>query len=102
MSTKEADAFSPDTKHAPLPVAGYTVQSGDRVAIVNINKQIEEEVLRRVDDLARHGAVDGRWLSIGKTHLEQAFMAINRAVFKPERVKLPGDDLPPPASSDAA
>ena len=32
-----------------------------------------------------------QWLAIGRTHLEQAFMAINRAVFQPGRVALPED-----------
>jgi hypothetical protein len=35
--------------------------------------------------------VDQRWLAIGRTHIEEAFMAINRAVFQPQRVKLPED-----------
>ncbi len=32
--------------------------------------------------------IDQRWLAIGRAHLEQAFMAINRAIFKPGRVEL--------------
>jgi len=76
--------------HTPLPVAGYTSQSQAKVEEVNINKRLEEVVLRRLDDLARFspGVVDGRWLKIGRTHIEQAFMAINRSIFQPERVKI--------------
>ncbi len=73
------------------PVKGYTNQSADKVAEVNINKELEERVLRRMDDLLHIEGIDGRWLAIGRTHIEQAFMAINRAVFKPGRVKLHGD-----------
>lgn len=76
------------TEHQPLPVAGYTAQSDDRVATVNINKQIEEMVLQRLDDLKAQPDIDQRWLAIGRTSVEQAFMAINRAVFQPQRVKL--------------
>ena len=80
------------TEHQPLPVAGDTAQSGDRVATVNINKQLEEQILRRLDELKEAGTADPRWLQIGRTKLEEAFMAINRAVFQPQRIRLPEDD----------
>ena len=75
----------------PLPVAGYTPQSDDKVALVNYNKHAEERVLRVLDTLAIHPEVDKRWLAVGRTHIEQAFMAINRSVFAPKRVALPED-----------
>lgn len=78
-------------EHKPLPVAGYTGQSKERVDLVNYNKQLEENILRHLDSLRAETAFDQRWLQIGRTHIEEAFMAINRAVFKPQRVKLPGD-----------
>lgn len=81
----------------PLPVAGYTDQSVGAVALVNRNKEAEERVLRLLDLLGSRDEVDKRWLAIGRTHLEQAFMAINRSVFKPVRVKLPEDAEPAPA-----
>lgn len=80
--------------HTPPPVQGYKPLSQRKIDEVNINKQLEETVLRRLDDLARlHGErfVDERWLKIGRTHIEQAFMAINRAIFQPERIKLESD-----------
>lgn len=74
------------------------------MAIVNANKELEERVLRVLDDLAKFPApadartsdsitIDKRWLAVGRTHVEQAFMAINRAVFQPGRVALPADDI---------
>lgn len=78
-------------KHQGLPVAGYQAQSADAVASVNINKQVEEKVLRVLDYLAEDPAVDKRWLAIGRTSIEQGFMAVNRAIFKPARVALPDD-----------
>lgn len=74
-----------------LPVAGYRPQSDDRVAFVNLNKQLEETVLRVLDSLAVDPDTDKRWLATGRTDIEKGFMAVNRAVFKPERVKLPTD-----------
>lgn len=78
------------TDHKPLPVSGYTSQSDSRVEMVNDNKALEERVLRRLDDLKALN-VDQRWLAIGRTHIEEAFMAINRSIFQPQRIKLPED-----------
>lgn len=72
----------------PLPVAGYKPQDASTVALVNVNKRHEEVVLRVLDDLAALPDVDKRWLAIGRTAIEQGFMAANRAIFKPGRVAL--------------
>ena len=60
---------------------------------VNLNKMMEEDLLRRLDAL--RGIVQGpeahRWLAVGRTHIEQGFMAINRSIFLPGRVTLPSD-----------
>lgn len=77
------------TIHQTLPVAGYTPQTGDKVALVNANKRAEEQILRILDDLAENPETDKRWLAIGRTQMEQAWMAINRSIFKPSRVELP-------------
>ncbi|QRE77337.1 DUF7681 family protein [Methylobacterium aquaticum] len=81
-------------QHHGLPVAGYQPQTDDKVALVNENKALEERVLRQFDKLAQMepGAVDGRWFAIGRTAIEQGFMALNRSVFQPSRVALPEDD----------
>ena len=71
-----------------LPVSGYRPQSNEAVAKVNEMKQAEEQILRRLDDMRSDGEIDQRWLAIGRTALEQAFMAINRSVFKPARAEL--------------
>ncbi len=80
-------------KHKPLPVPGYTEQSPESVAKVKQFKEAEERLLRVLDDLAV-GTMDSRdmrWLSIGRTHMETAFMCIYRSIFKPQRIKLPED-----------
>jgi hypothetical protein len=74
-----------------LPVPGYRPQATRAIEIVTGNKNIEEAVLRVLDKLALDHETDKRWLSIGRTQIEQGFMAINRAIFKPERLKLPED-----------
>lgn len=80
-------------QHQGLPVAGYKPQSEEKVALVNENKALEEQVLRHLDKLAAMpaGTVDPRWFSIGRTAIEQGFMALNRSVFQPGRASLPED-----------
>lgn len=79
-------------KRDPLPVAGYVSQGSEAVDLVNRNKIAEERVLRILDELASRPDIDKRWLAMGRSHLEQGFMAINRAVFQPKRVPLPDDE----------
>lgn len=96
-----------DAMNEGLPVAGYRPQTDEAVDLVNEHKLMEERVLRRLDDLramayrGEHGAahgvtIDQRWLAIAQTHIEQGFMALNRSIFQPGRVALPGDDVRPP------
>jgi hypothetical protein len=84
-----------EPKHDGLPVAGYKPQSPFTVEIVNHNKMLEERVLRILDELATIDAVDKRWLAIGRTQIEQGFMAVNRSIFKPGRVRLHEDEAGP-------
>ena len=89
MTDERAEAATKLAQHDGLPVHGYRPQSGAAIDLVNYNKQVEEFVLRTLDDLKQNQDVDQRWLAIGRTHIEEAFMAINRAVFKPGRVDGP-------------
>lgn len=80
------------TQHAGLPVHGYQSQSEKNLELVNRNKCLEERTLRVLDELATLDGVDKRWLAIGRTAIENGFMAVNRAVFQPKRVALAEDD----------
>lgn len=77
------------TVHSGLPVKGYTEQNDSKVTLVNQNKEMEERVLRQLDDMQNSGLYDPRWIAIARTNIEQGFMAMNRAVFRPERISLP-------------
>jgi hypothetical protein len=79
------------TDHQALPVQGYKPQSQGAVDQVNLNKTMEEEILRRLDAMKAWTDIDQRWLAIGRTHIEQGFMAMNRAIFMPGRAKLSSD-----------
>lgn len=74
--------------YVPIPVSGYKPQSQETIDLVNLNKATEETSLRALDHLATLDFVDKRWLQIGRTQLEQAYMAINRSIFKPNRITL--------------
>jgi hypothetical protein len=74
-------------EHDPLPISGYTPQPKLAVDLVNQHKRMEEVILRRLDNMPAMYDADPRWLALARTHIEQGFMALNRAVFKPERLK---------------
>ena len=75
-----------------LPVRGYKPQSDEAVELVNQNKVTEEMLLRLMDDMKGSDAIDQRWLAIARTQIEQGFMALNRAIFRPQRVDLDDDE----------
>lgn len=76
-----------DPKDGALPVKGYQPQTQTKVDCVNAMKVREELILRQLDFMREDPEVDQRWLAIGRTQLEQAFMAINRSIFQPKRVE---------------
>jgi len=49
---------------------------------------MEELCLRMLDAYKQDPSIDQRWLAIGRTQMEQAWMAVNRSVFQPQRIEL--------------
>lgn len=90
-----------DARKMGLPVSGYTAQPDAKVALVNEFKADEERLLRKLDWLKptadaninaiRWVETDPRWVAVARTHFQEGFMALNRAVFQPQRIKLPED-----------
>ncbi len=86
------------SEHKPLPVSGYKAQNQARVDVVNELKEAEERVLRLLTKIERFDfgdglvGIDGRWLAIGRTHIQQGFMAAARSIFQPSRIQLPEDN----------
>ena len=82
-----------EVAHKPLPVSGYTSQQQAAIELVNFHKRMAEIVLRHLDKLQNSGEMfNQRDVSISRTHVENAFMRMNRAVFKPQRIALPEDN----------
>jgi GrpB-like predicted nucleotidyltransferase (UPF0157 family) len=79
------------TTHQPMPVAGYTQQSQSNVDLANEGKELEERYLRWLDKLAAHPDTDKRNVAMAKSEMEHAAMRAIRSIFKPQRIKLPGD-----------
>lgn len=76
------------------PVPGYQPVTQEKLNDVTEAKHMEEKVLRLIDNLECCSHYDRRWLAIGRTHIQQGFMAINRGVFQPQRIDLPEDADP--------
>lgn len=95
LAHNQENAGSSPAPATNFPVAGYGgPQPIEAIEAVNAFKLAEERLLRALDELATDDdlEVDKRWLSIGRTQVELGFMAINRSIFKPERVELPDED----------
>jgi hypothetical protein len=79
-------------KHDGLPVAGYSPQTADKVAIVNENKVLEERCIRAAEAIQKAEGMDPRMAALAITGIQQSFMWLNRAVFQPGRIALPEDE----------
>ena len=65
-------------------IKGYRELSQDEIDLMNRIKEKSAEVGALFDDLQSLDSVDKRWASIGKTQLQQGFMALTRSVAKPD------------------
>lgn len=77
------------TDHKGLPVSGYVPQKEKNIARVNLNKILEEQCIRAAEEIQKTGGYDARMAALAITNIQQGFMWLNRAVFQPERIKLP-------------
>lgn len=68
------------------PIQGYRTLTDFQVAMMNLIKTQEEQILRLLDAMDADDDVDGRWMAIARTDLQKGFMALNRAVAKPQRI----------------
>jgi hypothetical protein len=64
-------------------ITGYRELEQDEIAVMNILKSKEQEVLAMLDGLNTAGAYDKRWIAMARDHIELGFMAANRSVARP-------------------
>lgn len=79
----------------PTQVAGYRPLSDDEIHTVNATKTLEDSVAQwwhEVGDTVPD--VDRRWLAIARTHFQEGFSALVRAVTRPR------DPFDRPAASE--
>jgi hypothetical protein len=64
-------------------ISGYRELNQDEIDLMNRIKSFGPELEKLITDMKEKGA-DGRWVSIGQTHLQQGLMGLTRSVAKPE------------------
>lgn len=64
-------------------ITGYRELSLDDIQLINLIKDVADEVGRFVEGAMEDPDTDKRWVSIAKTDLQTGFMALIRSVAKP-------------------
>lgn len=79
----KAPETAPSAQSAPTTAATAPAQGSPpaNAGYLSTNQTLEAGVLQNLDTLQNAPGVDSRWLSIARTHIEQGFMAMNRAVM---------------------
>jgi hypothetical protein len=70
-----------DNQHQKI--RGYRDLSEAEIALMNEGKELAVKVGEFIERLSTADGLDQRWVNIGKTHLQQGFMAAIRAVAQP-------------------
>lgn len=65
-------------------IKGYRELSETEVAYMNVMKESAAVIGDLVSKLEASPELDKRWLAIGKTDLQKGFMALTRAIARPE------------------
>lgn len=75
-------------------IKGYTPLSDAQKDAMNELKVLEEGILRQLDANLSDTKLDldGRANALAFTHIQTGFMWANRAIAKPQRLVLPGDE----------
>lgn len=65
-------------------IKGYRNLSPAEVALINEWKDLAEMCRHKLTELDHVTGIDKRWLAIGTTDLQKAFMCVIRSIAKPE------------------
>lgn len=73
--------------YGPMPtsqgVRGYRNLTRDQVALINWVKYREDDLARAWARVERDSDTDPRWLNVARTHFQEGFSALVRAIAKP-------------------
>lgn len=72
-----------DTHFAQPKITGYRQLTYEEVELMNEGKALAEQVGAYIDKLSANQDTDKRWVNVGKTQLQQGFMAAIRSIAKP-------------------
>lgn len=72
-----------DTHFAQPKITGYRQLTHEEVELMNEGKALAEQVGAYIDKLNANQDTDKRWVNVGKTQLQQGFMAAIRSVARP-------------------
>ncbi|MFP3638133.1 hypothetical protein [Paraburkholderia sp. SIMBA_054] len=64
-------------------IKGYRDLTPEEISSMNTIKDMAENIRVELEALESLPEVDKRWLAIGKTNLQQGFMAVIRSIAKP-------------------
>lgn len=70
-----------DNQHKQI--VGYRDLSQDEINLMNMVKGLAAKAGVELEIVNNAPEVDKRWVSIARTHLQQGFMALTRAIAKP-------------------
>lgn len=65
-------------------IKGYRDLSDEEITLINQLKTLAEVVGEKVEEINNRPDSDKRWAAIARTDLQTGFMALIRAVAKPE------------------
>ncbi len=65
------------------PITGYRTLTTAEIEAMNEGKALAVQIGEWVDRLMADPSTDKRWVAIGKTHLQQGFMAALRGIAQP-------------------
>lgn len=64
-------------------ITGYRDLSAQEIEAMNMVKAAATDISQLVEAVSAIDGVDQRWVAIARTGLQQAFMALTRAIAKP-------------------
>jgi hypothetical protein len=74
---------APATFTPPPPITGYRNLTQAEVDLMNEGKALGVQIGQYIDRVMATPDIDGRWVAIGKTHLQQGLMAVLRGIARP-------------------